>query len=234
MVELPEELRNASLSFYLWSRSPRAGHTLALAIGRFVDPSFEWLSVREERSHPSEEESWVRRLLPEGRILASMSAGELHGGSHVSKETLNSMVRPDGTTAERTSLEHYFLLPTSFQSLLDEAGPLGAVRVIVVSNTERLARLYPSDPGEMRPFADVFSRHGLTMISTAVPPPYAGRYAFDIVLRVDVDSVEDWRAGRLVVEKGLSFGEYRTGATFSLQQLPWYLEAGEQIERAAV
>lgn len=231
MVEFPEEFRTAPYSFYLWGRSPRAGHILAFTIARLGDASFRWLSVRESADAPTDE-SWVRRFVPESRILPPLLSDALRPGRRVSKEAVNSLIRSDGDASERTSLEHYLLLPAPLQELLDGDDHAARVRAIVVANTERIRGLYPTDPGRMRPFADIFSRHGVSMISTSLPPPYEGRYAFDIVLRLDVASSDEWRVGRLVVEKGLRSGEFRTGASFSLDELPWYLASGEAIENA--
>lgn len=232
MVELPLEFRTAGRSYHLWGRSSHAGHVLAFALAKFGDESFRWLSVRDSPAQPTEEEEWVRSLLPENRVLAPLSSLELTPGRPVSKEVLDSLIRTDGETSERTSLDHYLLLPPRLQNLLDEVDARSPLRAIVVANAERIQRFYPTDPGRMRPFADVFSRHGISMISTSLPPPYEGRYAFDIVLRIDGSSTGDWRSGRLVVEKGLRSGEFRTGSTYSLEELPWYTKAGTAIERA--
>lgn len=228
MVELPEEIRVNAVSCYVWSRSPRAAHVLALALARFVDPTFRWLTVREESGRPAEEESWVRRLLPADRILPPVSPDELRSPRPVAGDVVKALIRADGEESERTALDHYLLLPVALQQLLDPGGPGPAVRAVVVANTERIRRLYPSDAGRMRPFAGVFSQHGLSMISTALPPPYEGRYAFDLVLRVDLDT-SDWNRGRLVVEKGQLSREFATGATLDLADLPWFLAAGRWI-----
>lgn len=228
MVELPVELRTNAVSCYVWSRSPRAAHALALALARFVDPAFQWLTVREEPGRPAEEEAWVRRVLPADRIVPPVSPDELRSPKPVSGETVNSLIRSAGDESERSALDHYLLLPVALQQLLDTGRPGPAVRAVVVANTERIRRLYPTDAGRMRPFAGVFSQHGLSMISTALPPPYEGRYAFDLVLRIDLDTT-GWRTGRLVVEKGLPAPDFATGATLKLEDLPWYLEVGEWI-----
>jgi len=228
MVELPEELRTGAVSGYVWSRSPRAAHAIALAVARFIDPAFQWLTVREDPGRPSEEESWVHHLLPAVRILPPVAPNDLHSPNPVSRETVSALLRVEADESERTALDHYLLLPPALQELLDSGRSREGVRAVVVANTERIRRLYPTDAGRMRPFAEVFSQHGLSMISTALPPPYEGRYAFDLVLRVDLDS-SDWRKGRLVVEKGHASRGFTTGATLDLGELPWYIAAGDWI-----
>jgi hypothetical protein len=230
MVDLPGKFRTEPLSYYVWSRNRRPAHATAWAIAQFGDAAFRWLTVRESSSIISEDEPWVHRILPEPRILPPLSISELRPGPAVSKETLNLLLVPEPANADRTILDHYLQLPPPLQDLLDRSNLPGRVRAIVVANTDRIHRLYPADPGRMRPFADVFSRHGVSMVSTSISPPYAGRYAFDIVLRVEVASTTEWRQGSLVVEKGLRSGEFRTGATHPLSQLPWYLEAGAALE----
>lgn len=233
MVELPEEFRSTPRSYYVWSRSRRAAHTLALALGSFGDPAFRWLTVREEPSQPSEEEPWVRRLLPLARVLAPLSSDELGPGPPVSRESVDSLIRSGGTSTERTTLDLYLRLPPRLQELLDESDSPTTPRFVVVANVDRIRQLSPVDTGRLRPFTGVFSRHGLSLVATSVPPPYEGRYGFDMVLRLDIESTSAWRTGRLVVEKGPRSGEFRTGTTFSVDQLPWHLAAGAAIDGAS-
>jgi len=231
MVELPPEFRNTPLGFYLWSRSPRAGHVLAFALGRFVDPDFRWMSIREAPDVPSEEERWVRRLLPAGRVIDPLAGSDLGHAPRVPRQTFTALIRPEDAASERIALDHFFLLPERLQAILDERTVAPTPRAVVVSNTNRVREFYPTDPERLRAYTDVFPRSGISMITTSVPPPYKGRYGFDVVLRLDVATTSDWRSAHLVVEKGPRSGEFRTGATFPTRELPWYLEAGTTVER---
>ncbi len=232
MVDLPPEFRTTPFSYYVWSRSRRAGHVLAFAIAKFVDPSFRWMTIRELATEPSVEETWVHRLLPETRILPPFTDAEFVTEPRIPKGTFESLIRPEGTAAERTALDHFFLLPTRLQRILDEDHLPPTPQVVVVANTNRVRQFYPADPERLRAYTDVFPRNGFSMITTSIPPPYEGRHGFNIVLRLDVDSAEEWRKAHLVVEKGLLSGDLRTGASFTSAELPWYLEAGAAIEKA--
>jgi hypothetical protein len=234
MVDLPREFRTTPFSYYVWSRSRRAGHVLAFALAKFVDPSFRWITIRELSAEPSAEESWVHRILPENRIPPPISVAELGEGPQVSRQTFDSMIRPDGAMTERIALDHFLLLPQRVQRMLDEGDPLAGPRAFVVANTNRVRLFYPNDPDRLRALMDVFPRNGISIITTSIPPPYEGRYGYAIALRLDVESAEDWRKAQIVIEKGLPSGELRTGATFTSEELPWYLEAGVAIEKAAV
>ena len=233
MVNLPPEFRTTPFSYYLWSRSRRAGHVLAFAIATFIDPSFLWITVRESTAEPSVEESWVHRLLPDPRIPAPVSVSDLGEGPRISRETFDSMIRPEEAMTERVALDHFLLLPPRIQRMLDEAEPSSGPRAVVVANTNRVRLFYPSDPDRLRALMDVFPRNGISIITTSIPPPFEGRYGYAIALRLDVRSAEEWRTAELVVEKGLSSGKLRTGATFTSEELPWYLEAGAAIEKVA-
>jgi hypothetical protein len=233
MVDLPAEFRTTPFSYYVWSRSRRAGHVLAFALARFIDPAFRWVTIRESTAEPSAEESWVHRLLPEARIPQPVAVAELAEGPRVSRETFDSMIRPEGAAAERTALDHLYLLPTRIQEIFDEEAVSSRPRTVVVANTNRIRLFYPTDPDRLRVMIEIFPRNGISVIATSMPPPYEGRYGFSIALRVDVDSAEGWRKARLVIEKGLPSGEVRTGATFGSEELPWYHEAGTAIEKAA-
>lgn len=232
MVDLPPEFRATPLGFYVWSRCPRASHVLAFAIGQFVDAGFRWMSIRETPETPSEEEPWVRRLVSKERLIDPLAPSELGQGPRVRRQTFNAFIRANGGAAERLALEHFFLLPERLRAVLDELSSTAPPRAVVVSNTNRVREYYPTDPDRLRAYTDVFPRSGISIIATSVPPPYKGRYGFDIVLWLDVASVSEWRAANLVVEKGLRSGEFRTGRSFPTNELRWYLEAGERVERA--
>lgn len=230
MVELPPEFRTTPLGYYVWSRSPRAGHLLAFAIASFVDPKFRWMSIREAPSHPSDEEAWVRRLLPENRVLEPLSGADLGTTPQVPRKTFDALLRPEGAATERIALDHFFLLPERLQRLFDESNPSPGPRAVVVANTNHVREFYPADPERLRAYTDVFPRCGFSMIATSIPPPYKGRYGFNVVLRLDVTHASDWRDAHLVVEKGLRSGDFCTGATLSTAQLPWYLKMGTTVE----
>lgn len=231
MVELPPEFRTTPLGYYVWSRSPRAGHLLAFAVARFIDPAFRWLSIREKPDALSEEEAWVRRLLPADRILDPISGADLGKTPRPPRQVFNSMVRPEGAAAERIALDHFFLLPQRLQALLDETSASLGPRVVVVANTNRVREFYPADPERLRAYTDVFPRTGISMITTSIPPPYRARYGFNVVLRLDVASASDWREAHLVVEKGPHSGPFRTGVTIPAANLPWYLEIGATVDK---
>lgn len=231
MVDFPVAFRTTPLGYYLWSRSPRAAHVLAFAIARFADPGFRWISIREAPNVPAEEERWVRRVLPENRIVDPISPADLGRTPRLSRRTFDSMIRPDGAEVERIALNHFFLLPQRLQGMLDEASPSSVPRVVVVSNTNWVRDFYPTDPERLRAYTDVFPRTGFSMITTSIPPPYRGRYGFDIVLRLDVPSASEWRNASLVVEKGVRSGEFRTGASLPSDRIPGYLELGASIEK---
>lgn len=232
MVELPREFRSTPYSYYVWSRSPRAAQIVALAVAGTADHSFRWLTIREAPSSPSEEERWIGHLVPPERVLPPLSGAELGQEPRLSKQTFDSLIRTEGAGAERIALDHFFLLPARLQRVLDEPSPGPGPRAIVCANTNRIRQFYPEDPDALRAYTDVFPRTGISMITTSVPPPYRGRYAFGIVLRIDVPSHVEWRDASLVVEKGLREGKFQTGATFSAGELPWYLELGNAIEKA--
>ena len=231
MVDLPPEFRTTPFGYYIWSRSPRAGHVLAFAVGRFIDPTFRWISIRESPDDPSDEERWVRHLLPRDRVLDPLAGSDLSRAHRVPRQTFNALLRTEGAASERIALDHIFLLPDRLQSILDETGSMSRPRAVVVSNTNRVREFYPADPERLRAYTDVFPRTGFSMITTSIPPPYRGRYGFDVVMRLDVANASEWRKAQLVVEKGLRSGEFRTGATFPTDQLPWYLELGTMVEK---
>jgi len=232
MVELPTEFRTTPLAYYIWSRNPRAAHVLAFVIARHVDPEFRWISIREASGRPSDEESWVRRLMPADRILDPLSDTEMGQGPRPPRAAFDALIRPEGAANERIALDHFFLLPPRLQRMLDESSPSSSPRTVVVANTNRVRDFYPTDPDRLRAYTEVFPRSGFSMITTSIPPPYNGRYGFDVVLRMDVGLTQSWSEAHLVVEKGLRSGKFRTGSTFPPEEMPWYLELGTAVEKA--
>jgi len=229
MVELPSEFHTTPLAVYVWSRSPRAAQVLAFAIAKFSDPAFRWMSVRAENRLPSEEEVWVHRMLPPERIMEPLAESDLGQGPRLLRTTFDALVRPEGAEADRIALDHFFLLPERLQRMLDETPTGPGPRAVVIANTNRIRQFYPADPDLLRAYTDVFPRGGFSMITTSVPPPYKGRYGFNVVLRMDALSPEGWRDADLVVEKGFREGDFRTGASYSAREIPWYRELGDAV-----
>ncbi|HYB78040.1 MAG TPA: hypothetical protein VEE83_05095 [Thermoplasmata archaeon] len=232
MVELPPEFRTTPMAYYVWSRSPRAAHVVAFAIANFVDPVFRWITIRESSGAASEEEAWIRAMLPRERILDPLTEREMGTSPRLSRETYDALIRPNGASSDRIALDHFFLLPQRLQRLFDEPQSGHGPRVVVCANTNRVRDFYPTDPERLRAYTDVFPRTGFSMITTSSPPPYKGRYAFEVVLRMDVDRASEWQDARLVVERGVRTGEFRTGATIPAERLAWYLETGRAVEKA--
>jgi len=231
MVELPPQFRTTPLSYYIWSRGPRAGHVMAAAIARFIDPTFRWITIREAPTTRSEEERLVARLVPPERILEPVATTDLARTPRVARSTFDALIRPEGAGADRYAVDQLLLLPERLQRLVEENDISSVPRTLVVANTNRVREFYPTDPERLRAFTQLFPRVGLSVITTSLPPPYKGRYGFDIVLRVDVAKASEWREANLVVEKGLGSGEFRTGASFPPNALPWYLEMGATVEQ---
>ena len=232
MVELAGEFRTTPLAYYVWSRSPFAAQVLAFAIGRFSDANFRWITVREATGAVSEEEPWVSRLLPPTRILPPLTEAELGRGPRVPRATFDAMIRPEGATDDRIAVNTFLLLPLRIQRILDEVPNRGGPRTVVLANTNRIREFYPSDPEVLRAYTEVFPRSGFSLITTSIPPPFTGRYAFNVVMRLDVLSSEAWREAQVVVEKGFRQGKFTTGASFPARSVPDYLEIGEEIRRA--
>jgi hypothetical protein len=232
MVDLPAEFRASALSYYVWSRSPRAGHVLAFALARFIDPKFWWMTIRETPTTASEEEPWIERLLPKDQVIPPLGVSELGQGTQVRRETYDALLRPNGSADDRRALNLYFLLPGRLQQLFDEGHRASGPRAMVCANTNWIRQFYPRNSDSLRPYMEVFPRNGFSIIATSIPPPYEGRYGFDVVLRLDAADPRAWRKARVLVEKSRSIGELRTGVTFTAEELPWYIEAGTAIERA--
>jgi len=231
MVDLPSQFRTTAFTYYIWSRSPRASQILAYAVAQFADPGFRWMCIRETSSQPSEEERWIGRLLPPARVLSPIAESDLGRGPRPAKESFSALIRPEGSAPDRFALDTFLLLPKHVQGILDEVHEGTNPRVVVITNTNRVRQFYPTDPDSLRAYTDVFPRIGFSMITTSIPPPFRGRYGFNVVLRVDVTSAHEWQDAHLVVEKGFRSGDFRTGASFPVNQLPWYLETGRAIDR---
>jgi len=231
MVDLPPEFRTTPFTYYIWSRSPRASQILAYAVAQFADPGFRWMCIREESSLPSDEERWVGRLLPPARVLSPMAETDMGRSRRPAKESFQELIRAEGSSADRFALDTFLLLPLHIQGILDEVHTGSNPRAVVITNTNRVRQFFPTDPDSLRVYTDVFPRIGFSMITTSIPPPFRGRYGFNVVLRVDVTSAHEWQDAHLVVEKGFRAGDFRTGATFPVNQLPWYLETGRTIEK---
>lgn len=218
-VGFPEEFRAEAHSYFVWGTDRTAANLLAHALAAFIDPAFLWLSFREFPDRPTPDEAWVTRTLPQERRLAGAekpAAGEKPPGEVVDRWVV---IWPGQATVP---LVDFLRTPERFRALVPSPADPAAPRVLVAANTDRVRSSSPSETEAIGALDVQWSSSGVSVIRTAVPPAFAGRFGCDIVLRVDVPSPDDRRYGTLTVEKGLAGGRFQGGQGVPLYALAPY------------
>ncbi len=233
-MRLPADLSAAPVSVYLWGSSRRAVNVLAHTLAHSVDDGFLWLSIRAEDTIVTEDELWQSRLLGPGRLLPSVAPEDLrpdHAGSNLAAWTT---IRATGNAegGDLGSLLDFLRLPARLKGVAEEIELQRERRCLVVTNTERVRPFYPTEPEGLRPFCRALTSRGVSLIVTSVLPANPGRFAFDLVARVENFPDEAWRTGRVAIEQGFAAPPLRSGASIDLAELPEYRYAAESIDRA--
>jgi hypothetical protein len=186
---------------------------VAYALATINDPEFVWTDVRSPDQVPSATDPMSRHKIPPERMYARRPM-ELTLNDSAANVAVSAVVRSDETPENVQRLLDFLRLPSPTQHVLSTPRrnrPL----VAVLSNSQRLAALYPSVENVSFTLRSILATDA-TVIMTFADTPTEGKRAFDAVVLVDGSLREGWRTATLTVEKGPSEGGLPTGLAVRL------------------
>ena len=191
---------------------------VAYAIASANDPAFSWTDLRHTDQCPDGDDPLSRNVIPPGQVRV-LRPEQLAMSDARANVAVSAVVRADEPPENMQRLLDFLRLPEPTQEVL--AGPRGksALRVAVLSNSHRLAALYPGVTDVQSTVRTIVASDAILVMTFADAPPGA-RAAFEIVLFVDGSVRGGWRSATVRVEKGPSDGPFAAGRQFSLGEMP--------------
>ena len=186
-----------AVSVLVWGPDREALNLLTYAFARALDPSPFWLEIRlppgDEAAGGHVRHGWVRP--PQLHIADSPPAIRLRPRADLA--SLRRLVRSDPGGLSWLALDELLRLPDIVQDVVGDARESASARVLVAANTDLAVELYPQSPGEASPLLRALEAAGVTVLASHVGDPPEARHAFATVVRLDLDSIEDWPSGLL-------------------------------------
>lgn len=189
---------------------------VALALASSADPGFLWLDVRALGGLVADTDPLSGHVIPPER-LAVLRPSALTPDDTKANIGVSAVVRADEPPENLQILLDFLRLPERTQARLSEMVASGQPRVAVLSNAHRLGGYYPVE--SIGPMLRAIQATGVISLFTFADAPNDGRFAFDIVLRLEGRDPKAWRQATLRVEKGLESGPFRTDTTYRLAEL---------------
>jgi hypothetical protein len=212
-MEFAPAVYRSTDSVFFWGENRTAATALALCVALRTNAPLVWLDVRDPSGREEEYEELLAPLVPRSSRYLTRTPEELAPEVEAANLAVWTLVRADEPKSNVSNLIDFLRLPAPVQALASEMVPQGKWAVLLVTNTERLAPLYPEDVASTAAYVDTLKHMGIKLVSAFTGSARKDRFAYDHVYRLEGDPGPPWDAGRLRREKGLGGRESdaRTG-----------------------
>jgi hypothetical protein len=188
-------------SVFFWGENRTAATALALSVALRTGAPLVWLDVRDPAGREEEYESLLAPLVPRSRRYITRSPEDLTPEVTASNLAVWTLVRSDEPKANTSNLIDFLRLPAPVQALAAEMVPKGGWAVLLVTNVERLAPLYPEDVASTGAYVETLKGMGIKIVSAFSGPERTDRFAYDHVFRIEGTPGPTWDSGVLRREK---------------------------------
>jgi hypothetical protein len=156
-------------------------------------------------------------MIPEERLEVLLPS-ELGRSEVPPNLDIRVVLKEDGTREWTPDLNVFLRLPQHTQKLISKI-PAGAERVVIVlSNSQRMVALYPTE--SVAGFVRAIVQAGASFLVTFSDAPGEKRLAFEYIFHLQGEDPRRWDQAELFVEKGTTSGVFRTGSRLRLPTIP--------------
>jgi hypothetical protein len=187
---------------------------VAYAVAIANDRTFSWTDLRQADQRPDGDDPLSRNVIPSGQLRV-LRPQELALNTSHANLAVSGVVRSDEPPENVQRLLDFLRLPDPTQQTLARPRGDGGIRTAVLSNSHRLAALYPALNDVQSTVRAIVASDAILIMTFADAPP-EGRVAFETVLLVDGSVRAGWRNATVRVEKGLAAGPFAAGRQFLL------------------
>lgn len=190
---------------------------VALAFAAESNPEFVWTDVRLHGESLAASDPLAQGRVPDAR-LSVVFAEELVRNDEAAKIALGGVVRADEPPENVMRLVDFLRLPTHTQRQISKLPKEGPPMVFVLSNSHRMAALYP--PGTVRPVVRAIVAAGVILIQTFADASPEGRFDYDTVLHIEGDDNGSWKTATIRVEQAPPSSRLTAGSVQRLSDFP--------------
>jgi len=190
---------------------------VALAFAAESNPEFVWTDVRLHGESLAASDPLAQGRVPDAR-LSVVFAEELVRNDEAAKIALGGVVRADEPPENVMRLVDFLRLPTHTQRQISKLPKEGPPMVFVLSNSHRMAALYP--PGTVRPVVRAIVAAGVILIQTFADASPEGRFDYDTVLHIEGDDNGSWKTATIRVEQAPPSSRLTVGSVQRLSDFP--------------
>jgi hypothetical protein len=197
-----QRLCSAVDSVMFWGPDRTAVAVAAYALAARGGRTVTWLDIRNPNHAPDPYVSLLAPFVPAKQRFVTSHPDALAPEIAISNVALWSLIRENEPKEAVVSLLDFLRLPESVQSLVSERSPAAAPSTLLVTNSDRLAALYPDDVESTRPFVQAITTRSVKIVATLSGLERKDRFAYDFVFRLSPGDAEGWANSLLRVEKG--------------------------------
>ena len=214
---LPGELFQRPTSVILCGSDGPLLDWVVFALASRAPGGYYWTDVRLEGQPADTGGPLGRRAVPEDR-LSVVSPQELTTNDALANAAITGGLRPEERLSEIERLADFLRLPSHTQALIATQRTSGEPAVLVLSNAQRLAPLYPADT--VPPVLRAMVAAGVSVVLVFADAAPKARVEFENVWHLDSAELSRWHEAVLRIEKANTRPPLSTGSKVSLRDLP--------------
>ena len=222
MADVREETGGAGPTVgYVWGSVRPVVNAVAVAWLRQLAPDPVWFDVRSGSGAPEPDPAEAAGLPREHRYRVP-DPSAFAPGPPVSPAALGTLLRPDEPADAVALLAEFLRIPPSLREVASLPHAGGRPPAVGLANCDRLRPYYPGFAASNRDRIEALRASGTSVVFTVTGEPAPDRIGrpFDTVLRVDATSLEGWRDGTAVSERGAGPDRLRAGTSRALREIP--------------
>jgi hypothetical protein len=190
---------------------------VALGFASTSRGGYFWTDVRLPEQRIDDRDPLARAAIPSNR-LSVVQPQELSRNDAPANAALSMVVRADDDGGTLRQLADFIRLPTHTQALIAAQPPGDTSPLVVLSNAQRIAPLYPEDA--VAPVVKAIVGAGVSLFVTYADEAPQGRLDFENVWHLKSRPASSWPEAWIEVEKASAGGPYEAGAKVEVRAIP--------------
>ena len=190
---------------------------VALAVVRWARADYFWTDVRLPSQPPDLLDPVTLGRIPSPQLHV-VPPEDLRRNEPLSDAALARLTHEDEPPDSRRRLSNFLRLPTHTQEVIARHRPEDRPFLLIVSNAQRIASMYPAQV--VRPLVDAIIGSGFSLLLAFADTPPEGRRGFDVILSVIGGEPPAWRDATLSSERGGLAGVIDAGQSARLSEIP--------------